>query len=405
MKRILLIICVLASLASAAQPPTTGAGQYTYIAQQYNWLAGYFKSLTLPSGAGAPVSPLRMWPGAGGIYLDSVGNKWYYRQNMTWKEWRSMPNVNLPFYISIGPDGDTLNLNPATNADDGYLTAADHASFDSAAKMFKDTINSYITPKNNRYVYAKQLLFSETGAISYFNTSWDANPYPVLNFSPISQNAFYGDRGGAARTLAGTLTGTKNTAIGSLSANALTTGENNAFLGKGAGGYVTSGSRNIYIGFDVAGAPTVNDSLSIGGWILGKSGILRFPSMIGLSASDSTDKPATTAWVKQQSFGSGSGDQTPELNVTPISTNFTITEPSDHRIKTYQVNGLGAAITVSPPASPTNGQIIIIYHMDNSGGSTTVNTNVGDVILTTYKTSVMLQWSDTFYNYIIIGGS
>lgn len=70
MKKLFLLLLLIPVLASAQK--TTGTN-YTYIAQRYEWIAGIFKGLGLPAGAG----PADFYAGqerrAGAVYYDSVG--------------------------------------------------------------------------------------------------------------------------------------------------------------------------------------------------------------------------------------------------------------------------------------------------------------------------------------------
>jgi hypothetical protein len=349
------------------------------------------------------------------ILLNSTRNVkgFLYNKGNGRTEFRTVPvNVNLPLYLS----GDTINLNQSDANNDGYLTANDWSRFDSAAGMWKDTLTGLpaITPKG-KMVFANRFLLGPNSAIAYYNTAWDANPYPIMSANPQTQNAYYGDRGGATRYLNGTAVGTENTGMGSQTFFALTGGGGNTALGKGAGGLIENANNTIYIGKNMTGGSFENISSRLGigvngtYWILGENnGADMYVSQAVIATGDSTKKIATTEWVKRQGYGTGGGggitDLTPEE--TFATSDFTITEGADGRDKTYIVIPPGTAVTVTAPASPTAGRRITIYlQYLTPGSSVIVPTWDGPRTLTTSGTSFTLQWSATLGGYIIVGNS
>lgn len=72
MKKIILII-LLAWIAGTVSAQKTTGGNYTYIAQRYEWLAGVFKALGLPAGSGPAAFTTGQEPRAGAVYYDSLG--------------------------------------------------------------------------------------------------------------------------------------------------------------------------------------------------------------------------------------------------------------------------------------------------------------------------------------------
>lgn len=409
MKQILIICCLLWGTAQAQQLPG-----YTDINARYRWLAGVFRALNLPAGNDTALQAGQTRQ-AGAVWVDTVGSNAgvYYWLFGKWNK-VGVGLANLPLYYS----GDTLMINPADANNDGYLTAGDYTRFDSAAKMFKDTLTSLpaIVPKDNKLLYVRQLLLGPTSAISFYNTAWDTNPYPLISANPATQNAFYGDRGGATRYLAGTLTGQYNTGIGSQTFNVLTSGDSNTVVGKGAGSFLTTGSNNVYLGHNMSGNgyATVSGRLGIGGngiyWIMGEGygADITVPQQT-ISLGDSDQTIAHTKYVKQAiaaalSGGGGVTNLKPEMELQ--FSNFTITEPTDNRTKTYTVIPSGTSVTVTAPASPTDGQIIIIFlQYLTPGSSVTVPTWDGTRTLTTNGTSFVLQYNATLGGYTIIGGS
>lgn len=80
MKTRLLILSFLAYVSCYGQPTP---GTYTPINQRYNWYGGYFRALHVPA-APAPTLQTGQWPGAGALFVDSVGGgkgfQWYLDQ-------------------------------------------------------------------------------------------------------------------------------------------------------------------------------------------------------------------------------------------------------------------------------------------------------------------------------------
>lgn len=70
MKKLLLLIFLLPVLVSAQK---TTPGNYTYVAQKYEWDAGIFKGLGLPAGPGPAAFIPGQVPRAGALYYDSSG--------------------------------------------------------------------------------------------------------------------------------------------------------------------------------------------------------------------------------------------------------------------------------------------------------------------------------------------
>jgi hypothetical protein len=378
MKKILFIAALFCSLLSYGQGQPPG---YTYIAQRYDWLAGKFRALHIPAVTDTAFTT-GQYTGAGAVLIDTTGagQGFYYRMNNRWNKVGDAL-VNLPLYKI----GDTININQADANNDGYLTAPDWARFDSAAGMFKDTLTGLpaIVPKDSKLLYVRHLLLGPTSAISFYNTAWDSSPYPLLIGSPESQNAFFGDRGGATRTLAGTLTGQYNTGFGSQTFNALTTGDSNTVVGKGAGSFLTTADNSIYIGHNMSGTGygTVSGRLGIGGngqyWIEGVSygADIRVPQQT-ISVGDSDQTIAHTKFVKQAIAAAVSGGgATAAIEIgTMITSSTALTSPgSSYAQKLQVVDCTSGAVTLTFPVSgPSVGKSIIIKKADGTANALTI---------------------------------
>jgi hypothetical protein len=96
MKKILFIICLLVSFVSFGQPTN-----YTKVEHRYNWLAGYFRALHVPSGTSFGLQA-GQWPGAGAVYLDTAGadSGFYYRGVNA--SWHRLPKATETFYLGNG---------------------------------------------------------------------------------------------------------------------------------------------------------------------------------------------------------------------------------------------------------------------------------------------------------------
>lgn len=86
MKKIIIIALLFCSFAATAQKTTPG--NYTYVAQKYEWDAGIFKGLGMPSGAGPAAFITGQVPRAGGMYYDSVGvdSGYYIYSGLAWRK-------------------------------------------------------------------------------------------------------------------------------------------------------------------------------------------------------------------------------------------------------------------------------------------------------------------------------
>lgn len=73
MKRIIIALLLLISIAHAQTPPAN----YTGINSRYQWLAGQFKALTAPAGT-TPALTTGQWPIAGALFVDTTGTKGLY---------------------------------------------------------------------------------------------------------------------------------------------------------------------------------------------------------------------------------------------------------------------------------------------------------------------------------------
>lgn len=87
MKKIIVFLLLLTSLQGIAQSFPPGS-RYTYIAQGYNWLRGYFQALNLPSGP-EPVLQAGQWSASGGVFCDTLDGDGtpaglYLLQNGVW---------------------------------------------------------------------------------------------------------------------------------------------------------------------------------------------------------------------------------------------------------------------------------------------------------------------------------
>lgn len=71
MKKIIVIAVLFCSFSASAQKTTPG--NYTYIAQKYEWDAGIFKALGIPSGSGPAAFTTGQVVRAGAIYYDTLG--------------------------------------------------------------------------------------------------------------------------------------------------------------------------------------------------------------------------------------------------------------------------------------------------------------------------------------------
>lgn len=91
---------------------TTG-GNYTYIAQRYEWLAGVFKALGLPAGSGPAAFTVGQEPRAGAIYYDSLGVDagLYIWTGLTW----SLVSGAIPTFQQVLTTGSILTGNNTVN--------------------------------------------------------------------------------------------------------------------------------------------------------------------------------------------------------------------------------------------------------------------------------------------------
>lgn len=85
MKKIIIIAALFCSFAASAQKTTPG--NYTYIAQKYEWDAGIFKGLGIPSGSGPAAFITGQVGRAGALYYDSVGidSGLYVYSGLAWR--------------------------------------------------------------------------------------------------------------------------------------------------------------------------------------------------------------------------------------------------------------------------------------------------------------------------------
>jgi hypothetical protein len=95
MKKLFLISFLLISLYSLGQPG------YTDINSGYRWLRGNFRALHVPSGTSFGLQT-GQWPGAGALYLDTVGadSGFYYRGVNA--SWHRLPKATETFYLGDG---------------------------------------------------------------------------------------------------------------------------------------------------------------------------------------------------------------------------------------------------------------------------------------------------------------
>lgn len=377
--KILIILCLLISGVAHAQ--TTG--YFRYDSTRLEKVGGNNELIILNATRNVP-----------GFLYNKGNGRTEFRP--------ALSKVRPPLYIS----GDTIVLNLADPNNDGYVAAADWSRFDSAAKRWKDTTMggiNYITHRD-KFPYFRGF-YTSNGAFGSSIVS--GVEYPNFMIGPAFQSVAIGARGLAARYKAGLATGLELTAVGEYALGSATTAANGVAIGKAAGYDVTTATNFLYLGRNVVGAATVSDTFSVMHWLMGASG--RLWASIHPADGDSSLRIPTTAMLQRAisakvSAGGGSSAVTPVMEL--VSTNTTITEPTNHVSKTYIANPLGADIVMSPPVSPTEGQIIVIYLLKiDPTGSVTINTAVGDRTLTTNGTSYTLQWSNTFFNYIIIGGS
>lgn len=172
------------------------------------------------------------------------------------------------------------------------------------------------------------------------------------------------------------------------------------------------GSRQVIIGarergytmYDSIGRFLVLDSIGfkVGGWTVdpafGVNGMIIYRTDLNKFRAYQNG-----SWVDMIG-GGGVSDLAPESTIA--TSNFTISEPSDHRQKTYIVSTLGATVTASAPSSPTHGQIVTLFMQDfGPGGSVVYPTFEGTRTLTYSGQSVSLQWSDFVAGYIEIAKS
>lgn len=129
MKKIIALLLIFAFVKAGAQK--TAPGNYTYIAQKYEWDAGVFKGLGLPAGAGPAAFISGQVPRAGASYYDSVGvdSGLYVYSGLAWRKMDAVGGITSLAVIGSTPNangasisGVTLNLQPADSTFGGVVT-------------------------------------------------------------------------------------------------------------------------------------------------------------------------------------------------------------------------------------------------------------------------------------------
>jgi hypothetical protein len=85
MKLKLILLAMICGLFASAQGPSTGT--YTPVnTTGYNWIRGYFRGLHIPAGGNVALQ-VGQWPGAGAVYVDTVGDDkgFYYLMDGTFQ--------------------------------------------------------------------------------------------------------------------------------------------------------------------------------------------------------------------------------------------------------------------------------------------------------------------------------
>lgn len=120
MKKILLLLLLLPVFASAQK---TTPGNYTYIAQKYEWDAGIYKGLGLPSGSGPAAFITGQVQRAGAVYFDTLGvDAGFYIYNGTAWVLQGTPSV-------VDLDDELLSGGSVTPQGTGFKLSVQEAAY------------------------------------------------------------------------------------------------------------------------------------------------------------------------------------------------------------------------------------------------------------------------------------
>jgi hypothetical protein len=134
MKRIIFLLALAMPFFVSAQKTTPG--NYTYIGQRYEWLAGVFQALSLPSGNGPAAFTAGQVQRAGAVYFDSSGadKGFYIYDGSAWVLQGSPSAVALPDeiiqpgYVTYSGTGLTFYISPSIYRIDGIIYGTDQDS-------------------------------------------------------------------------------------------------------------------------------------------------------------------------------------------------------------------------------------------------------------------------------------
>jgi hypothetical protein len=203
MKKILFIICLLVSFVSFGQPTN-----YTKVEHRYNWLAGYFRALHVPSGTSFGLQA-GQWPGAGAVYLDTAGadSGFYYRGVNA--SWHRLPKATETFYLGNG----TFSSN-RTVSGGGFSLAFNNVSSFSLNSIRDAVVRSDLNVLTDSIVFQPHDGKINIDSLRSGHPT-DTTTYKVMVWSPTNKSVRYltgwPGIGGASGITVGTTTITSGT--------------------------------------------------------------------------------------------------------------------------------------------------------------------------------------------------